>query len=86
MKRDFITFRSITPAQQAQHILRRGGIETILQRTPRCMEQRGCGYCLRLRPEDREQAVLLLQRSGVRFQKLYTEENGIAEEASYDLS
>ena len=80
MKRDYITFRSITPAQQAQRILRRGGVESILQRTPRYMEQQGCGYCLRLRPEDREQAVSLLRQSGVQFRKVYAEENGVAEE------
>lgn len=80
MKRDFITFRSITPAQQAQRVLHRGGVESVLSRTPRYMEQRGCGYCLRLRPQDRERALMLLQRTGMSFQKLYTEENGVAEE------
>lgn len=80
MKRDFITFRSITPAQQAQRALRRGGVEAILQRTPRQMEQLGCGYCLRLRPEDRERAVSLLQQAGINFRKIYTGENGLAEE------
>lgn len=80
MKRDFITFRSITPAQQAQRVLHRGGVEAMLSRTPRYMEQRGCGYCLRLRQEDRERALMLLRRAGVNFQKLYTEENGLAEE------
>ncbi len=80
MKRDFITFRSITPAQQAQRALRRGGVEVILQRTPRQMEQLGCGYCLRLRPEDRERAVSLLQQTGISFRKIYTGENGMVEE------
>lgn len=80
MKREFITFRSITPAQHAQRVLRRGGIDTILQRTPRQFEQRGCGYCLRLRPVDLEQAIQLLQHSGVSFQKIFTQDNGIPEE------
>lgn len=79
MKTDFITFRSITPAQQAQRLLRQGGVDTILQRTPRYMEQQGCGYCLRLRPEDRSRAVALLQASGVNFRKVYTENNGMQE-------
>ena len=72
MKRDYITFRSITPAQQAQIVLRRGGVESVLQRTPRWMEQQGCGYCLRLRSEQRDLALMLLQQSGVRYQKVYT--------------
>ena len=80
MKRDFITFRSITPAQQAQRLLRRGGVESILQRTPRALEQQGCGYCLRLRPEERDRAILLLQQGGVHFRKVYSEINGVLEE------
>ena len=76
MKRDFITFRSITPAQQAQRILHKGGVETQLQRTPRWMEQQGCGYCLRLRSDQRERALMLLQQAGVQFQKVYTAQNG----------
>ena len=71
MKRDYITFRSITPAQLGQSILRRGGVEAILQRTPRWMEQQGCGYCLRLRPEQRELALMLLRQAGVDYQKVY---------------
>ena len=80
MKRDFITFRSITPAQQAQRALRNGGVETMLQRTPRQLEQLGCGYCLRLRPENRENAILFLRHSGIPFNKVFTEENGKWEE------
>ena len=79
MKTDYITFRSITPAQQAQRILRQAGVDTILQRTPRHMEQQGCGYCLRLRPQDRSRAVSLLQQSGIQFRKLYTEDQGLQE-------
>ena len=30
MNRDFITFRSITPAQQAQRILRRAGLDAAI--------------------------------------------------------
>ncbi len=80
MNRDFITFRSITPAQQAHRLLRRSGVEAVLQRTPRFMEQQGCGYCLRLRPEDRMRALSLLQQGGLRFRKLYTQDNGVVEE------
>ena len=82
MKRDFITFRSITPAQQAQRLLRRGGVETILGRTPRALEQQGCGYCLRLRPEDTQRSLLLLRQAGVNFRKVYSEEDGVMEEVA----
>lgn len=80
MNRDFITFRSITPAQQAQRILRYAGLEAVLSRTPRALEQLGCGYCLRLRPENTQQALVLLQQAGVPFRKIYSEENGHMEE------
>ena len=80
MNRDFITFRSITPAQQAQRLLQRAGVDAMLQRTPRQMEQLGCGYCLRLRPEDRGQALVLLKQSGVQFHRVFTQENGALEE------
>lgn len=81
MKRDYITFRSITPAQQGQNVLRRGGVETLLQRTPRWMEQQGCGYCLRLRPEQRDLALMLLRQAGVDYQKVYTSDARELEEA-----
>ena len=51
MNRDFITFQSITPAQQAQRILLRAGMDGLLQRTPRALAQAGCGYCLRNCPQ-----------------------------------
>lgn len=80
MNRDFITFRSITPAQQAQRVLRHAGVEAVLGRTPRALEQQGCGYCLRLRPEHTQQVLVLLQQAGVSFRKIYSEENGHMEE------
>ena len=80
MRMNCITFRSITPAQQGQRLLRRSGVEAVLQRTPRWMEEKGCGYCLRLREQDCAQAVALLRQAGLQFQKIYAGENGQAEE------
>ena len=80
MRMNCITFRSITPAQQGQRLLRRSGVEAVLQRTPRWMEEKGCGYCLRLSEQDCLQAVALLRQSGLQFQKVYAGENGQAEE------
>ena len=61
MRMNFITFRSVTPAQRGQRVLQQAGIETVLLRTPKWMEERGCGYCLRLRQEDTKRAVDLLR-------------------------
>ena len=80
MKTDYITFRSVTPAQRGQYILQKAGIDTSLQRTPKFMEERGCGYCLRLRPGDLLRAVRILQRENVAFSKVYAMEGGKPEE------
>ena len=80
MKTEFITFRSVTPAQRGQRVLQQGGIDSILQRTPRWMAERGCGYCLRLRPEDLMRAVDLLRRENVTFSKVYATVGGNLEE------
>ncbi len=80
MRMHFITFRSVTPAQRAQRVLRDGGLISTLQRTPRPMQDRGCGYCLRLRPWDTPAAVELLQKSNIPFSRVYAVENGQIDE------
>ena len=68
-----ITFRSVTPAQRAERVLRGAGLRCNLGRTPRWMEEQGCGYCIRLRRRDLETAVELLRRASVPFRKIYRE-------------
>ena len=80
MKKYLITFRSVTPAQRGQRLLRQNGITTTLQRTPRWMEERGCGYSLGLREEDAEQAVALLCKEMLPYSKVYIQEDGIVTE------
>ena len=67
----FITVRSVTFGQRAEHVLRKGGIGCTLQRTPRWMEEQGCGYCLRLRSGNVAPAVQLLRAAQVPFQRVY---------------
>lgn len=77
MKYDYITFRSVTFAQRGERVLRRGGMDCGISRTPRWMEEQGCGYCLRVRPEDALRSVELLREAGVPFSKVYgTKEGG----------
>ena len=73
MKQCLITFRSVTPAQRSEQLLRRSGVECTLQRTPRWMEQQGCGYCLRLRTDDIMPAVRLLRGAQVPFRRVYVQ-------------
>ena len=83
MKFYYITFRSVTHAQKGERSLQREGIRCTLLRTPRWMEEQGCGYCLRLNQEDGAAAVQVLQRFKIPMRKLYLqEENGQMEEVS----
>ena len=69
----FITVRSVTFGQRAERELRKGGVPCSLQRTPRWMEEQGCGYCLRLRTEDIVPAVRLLRAAQVPFRRVYVQ-------------
>lgn len=66
-----ITFRSITFAQRGERMLSTGGVGCTLQRTPGWMEERGCGYCLRVRDREAPEAVRLLRQGKVPFRKIY---------------
>ena len=81
MRNCIITFRSVTPAQRAEVVLRRAGVECTIQRTPKWMEEKGCGYSLRLDCRDVMAASALLRQAGVNFRKAYSlGENGMPEE------
>ncbi len=81
MRRCVITFRSVTPAQRGEGALHKAGIECYLQRTPRWMEAKGCGYSLRLNCSDIMDAVEQLRKSGIAYRKVYLYlDNGKVEE------
>ena len=81
METCMITFRSVTPAQRGEGLLRQEGIPCSLQRTPRQMAEQGCGYSLRLRCDYLMQAVECLRRKGIAFRKAYRiQEDGRPEE------
>ena len=67
----YITFRSVTFAQRGERVLREERIRCTLQRTPRWMEQQGCGYCLRLWVSEVTPALHLLQKHGIPYRKVY---------------
>ncbi len=77
----YITFRSVTPAQKAEGILRRAGVDCTLQRTLRWMEEQGCGYSLRLHHGATQTATEILKEKGISYRKIYLQrENGLFEE------
>lgn len=81
MKACLITFRSVTPVQRAESLLRREGISCSLQRTPKWMEEKGCGYSLRVPVGRLHRALELLGEQNVAFRKVYcVGDNGTAEE------
>lgn len=79
----FITFRSVTPAQRGEVVLTGEGLRCTLARTPRWMEERGCGYCLRFRCEDVRPWVQVMRRRGIDFRKVYLQrpDGGVEEVA-----
>ena len=76
-----ITFRSVTLAQRGERVLEGAGMRCALARTPRWMEERGCGYCLRLRGEWRA-AAAALDRAGVEYRRIYRLSGETAEEVT----
>lgn len=81
MKFCMITFRSVTPAQRGEGLLRRAGLDCNIQRTPRWMEEQGCGYSMRIRCQDVMPALEVLRANDVSFRKVYLRrENGKMEE------
>ncbi len=70
MKQYMITFRSVTYAQRGERSLTKRGISCTVGRTPKWMEQQGCGYGLRLRGSV-EAAVETLRRDGIAWRKVY---------------
>jgi hypothetical protein len=81
MKYCIITFRSVTPAQRAEESLRRAGFACTLQRTPKWMEEQGCGYSLKVRCQDIQRGVAILKANGIAYRKVYWQrENGTVEE------
>lgn len=67
----YITFRSVTYAQRGEKVLQEEGIRCTLLRTPRWMEERGCGYCLRLWTGEAKQVLHLLKQHQIPYRKVY---------------
>lgn len=77
----FITFRSVTPAQRAEQLIKRSGFSCSVRRTPRWMEAQGCGYGLQVRFSDMDACVQILKNAEVPYRKVYgMEKNGRVEE------
>ena len=87
MRYYFITFRSVTYAQQGERLLKGSGFRCALQRTPRWMEEQGCGYALKIRVAEIEPAAAMLAERQIPIRKVYLQKpDGQLEEVPHDLS
>ena len=83
MKFYYITFRSVTYAQRGEKLLNQKNIRCTLQRTPRWMEEQGCGYCLRVWTNNIGNAVETLQQALIPVKRIYLQRSdGLLEEVS----
>lgn len=67
----YITFRSITPAQRGERLLKQKNVDVALMRAVRQLSAEGCGYSLRLRPEYGGRALELLREHEIPFRRVY---------------
>ena len=83
MKFYYITFRSVTYAQRGEKLLNQKNIRCTLQRTPRWMEEQGCGYCLRVWTNNIGIAVETLHQAQIPVKRVYLQRSdGLLEEVS----
>ena len=86
MKTFFLTFRSITQAQRAERAFAKAGMGVLLRRTPRWMEERGCGYGVEVKCPDLRSGLEVLRREKIPFRKSYLlHADGVVEELRDDL-
>lgn len=71
MDQNLITFRSVTYAQKGERSLQKRGIPCTLMRTPKWMEEQGCGYGLRVRGSYVGRALEALRKDQVSWRKVY---------------
>lgn len=69
----YITFRSATFAQRGEKLLDREGIRSTILRTPRWMENQGCGYALKLWTGDIARVIDFLRRSQILWRRVYVQ-------------
>lgn len=71
MKQYYITFRSVTFAQRGEARMKKDGYPCSLQRTPRWMEEQGCGYAIRIWVRDINPVLVMLQEENIPIRRVY---------------
>lgn len=71
MKQYYITFRSVTFAQRGEARMKKAGYRCVLQRTPRWMEEQGCGYALKIWVREIDTVLMLLREDAIPIRRVY---------------
>lgn len=69
MEKYYMTFRSVTYAQKGQRALEQEGLTCFLQRAPKWMSSRGCGYAVEVK--DIRTAAEILKRENAPWEKAF---------------
>lgn len=85
MKSYLITFRSITYGQRAELTLRALGKKCRLRRTPRWMEDRGCGYGLEVTAADISELLAVLRQQQILWRRVWLVRAGGEMEELHDV-
>ena len=67
----YLTFRSITPCQQAQRYLTGQSLHSQLLRTPKSIAFKGCGYSLKLNDTTIGLAAAKLRQANISYGSAY---------------
>ncbi len=65
------SFRSVTRATQASHLLKAARVRHTMQRTPTQLRTNGCGYCIGVEQRNFSEARQILQSEEYGSQRIY---------------
>ena len=75
MKYCFITVRTLTAAQMAESQLHRNGLQCRIQRSPRWMEEQGCGYGILVAFSEFDKVMPILRNNRIPYKKIYLKDD-----------
>ncbi len=74
MKSCFITLPTLTAAQMAENLLRRHGYQCRMQRSPKWMEEQGCGNGIMVPFSVFDKCITVLKNNRIPYKKVYLKE------------
>ena len=77
MKYCFITVHTLTAAQMAESLLHRNGLYCRIQRSPKWLEEQGCGNGIMVSFDMLDKCITVLKNNRIPYKKVYLkDENG----------